>query len=175
MAGIENYQYTNIPLINAVRNHDIDLVKKLLAEGANPNVLDNEGRTPLILAKLYAQSMSFDEDIGIYNQLLLAGADQNIRDNFGFDADYYGYEKVKPDFDKKRKELNTLKVAAILNEIHPAEMYEGDSVYTHLDPDTMKEFNDYSAGKKRRKTIKRRKSIKRRKTIRRRKIIKRRK
>ncbi len=67
---------------------------------------------------------------------------------------------------KKKKEFNTLQVAAILNEIHP----EGNagSVYEQLDVDTMKDFNDYSAGKKRRKTIKRRKSIKRRKTIKRR-------
>jgi ankyrin repeat protein len=102
MAGIVNYQYTNNPLIRAVRNQDTDLVKKLLAEGANPNVLDNEGRTPLILATMFSKNPLY-KDTGIYNQLLLAGADQNIRDNFGFDADYYGYEPVFPDFEKKKK------------------------------------------------------------------------
>ena len=173
MAGISNYQYTNNPLITAVRNQDTDLVKKLLAEGANPNVLDNEGRTPLILAKMFSIHPTLYKDTGIYNQLLLAGADQNIRDDFGFDADDYGYVPVRPDFEKKKKEFNTLKVAAILKEIHP-EANIGN-VYDQLDVDTMKDFNDYSGGKKRRKTIRRRKTIKRRKTIRRRKIIKRRK
>jgi len=157
------------------------LVKFFLEEGANPNSWYNE-IFPAVLdepdKKCTALHVAVrNRDLVSYKNLLLAGADPNIRDDFGHVADDYlrGLPEL-PDFEKKKKELNTLKVAAILNEIHPeAEMYKGDSVYDRLDVDTMKEFNDYSGGIKRRKTIKIRKSIKRRKTIRRRKIIKRRK
>ena len=143
MAGnIQN----DAPLIAAVKKQDTDLVKKLLAEGANPNILDNNGRTPLILATMFS-THPFYNDTEIYNHLLLAGADQNIRDKFGFVADdFFRWSDNLHNFEKKKKEFNTLKVAAILKEIHP-EANIGN-VYDQLDVDTMKNFNDYSGGKR---------------------------
>jgi len=153
-------------LHEAVENNKPTLAKLLLENGANPNLQDFHKRTALHAA-------AATNNLESYKDLLLAGADPTIEDKNYFVADDYRYITKIPDFEKKKKELNTLKVAAILNKIHP-EANVGN-VYDQLDFDTMKEFNDYLGGKKRRKTIKRRKSIKRRKTIRRRKIIKRRK
>ena len=160
-------QKGDAPLLVAVDNMDIDSVKRLLAEGANPNVRGKINRTPLHIAAGLSQYPKLAHNTEIYNELLLAGADQNLTDDYGHVPDnYLRWSKNLPNFEKKRKEFNTLQVAAILNEIHP----EGNagSVYDQLDVDTMKDFNDYSAGKKRRKTIRRRKTIKRRKTTKRR-------
>jgi ankyrin repeat protein len=153
-------------LISAIETRKPTLVKFFLEEGANPNSWYNE-IFPAVFdepdKKCTALHVAVrNRDLVSYKNLLLAGADPNIRDDFGHVADDYlrGLPEL-PDFEKIKKELNTLKVAAILQETIPE--------YHQLDVDTMKEFNDYSAdaGKKRRKTIKRRKSIKRRKTIRR--------
>lgn len=63
---------------------DIDLVKIFVCTGANPNIQNNNGDTPLHLSK----------DIEITNILLYAGADPNIKNNKGISPllkikDYY--------------------------------------------------------------------------------------
>ncbi len=56
-----------------------DVVRTLIAAGANPNVADQDGNTPLMLAA-HQQSL---ESVGI---LLAAGADVNAKDKFGHSA-----------------------------------------------------------------------------------------
>lgn len=65
------------PLHLAVGRGDPDTVKVLLEAGANPNLQDNDGVTPLTLAKSYA-GMGEVADL-----LLKAGADPRILDKHG--------------------------------------------------------------------------------------------
>ena len=54
-----------------------DSLEDLLSKGANPNVRDNRGRTPLHHAAFYG----YAENV---QALLAAGADPNARDNEGW-------------------------------------------------------------------------------------------
>jgi hypothetical protein len=165
------------PLFMAVHNMNTGLVKQLLAEGADPNVRGEFNRTPLHIAALMyltypANNYSFPTArlSEIYYELLKAGSDPNIIDDLGYVAD--DFIRLSPNlhnFEKKKKEFNTLKGIAALQKIQPeAEMYTGSNVYTHLDAKSIKDLHDYSGGIKRRKTIRRRKTIKRRKSSKRR-------
>lgn len=66
----------------AVNAQNRDLVKLLLKTGANPNVTNNEGATPLAWA-VYPRDEEKDCEIDIISSLLLAGADPNIKDIHG--------------------------------------------------------------------------------------------
>ena len=104
MAGnIQN----DAPLIAAVRNNNTRLVKQLLAEGADPNIIHGEYlRTPLHEAGLNSQYPSRSSNTEIYNHLLLAGADQNIRDTGGHvPGDFFRWSDNLHNFEKKKKSL----------------------------------------------------------------------
>jgi len=64
-------------LVDAVRRGDVQEVARLLAAGANPNVKDLDGKTPLHIA---AEQCNAD----IAELLLKHGADPNARDEHGF-------------------------------------------------------------------------------------------
>lgn len=66
---------------------DKDMTEKLLKQGANPNLLDNEGRTPLLYAvysALFGDSLC-DQEVAkeIITILLRHGADSSIKDHDG--------------------------------------------------------------------------------------------
>ena len=67
-------------LFEAVRQRSRDRIRTLLAAGANPNVHNNAGRTPL----MYAVPYYYGADTAIITQLIAAGADVNARDNLGW-------------------------------------------------------------------------------------------
>ena len=61
------------PLIAAVRKNDLELTQELLDEGADCNLSDNHGNTPLIIACMFAN------DVEIIKALLQGNANPNIR------------------------------------------------------------------------------------------------
>ena len=63
-------------------NRKIGRVKQLLKDGADPNIAENNGTTPLMEA---ASGGAFD----LVNLLLENGADRTARDNFGHNAADY--------------------------------------------------------------------------------------
>ncbi|NEM97381.1 ankyrin repeat domain-containing protein [Pontibacter burrus] len=65
-------------------------LEKLLASGANPNIQNNEGKTPLILA------CELNSNFEIILALIQAGADPKLRDQSGKAAiDYTSHENVQ--------------------------------------------------------------------------------
>ena len=78
-------------IARAVISGDVKSVKKLLKEGADPNVRDEKGRTPLHHAVK-------DGRLDIVKLLVESGADVNAPDNYGLTplhyAVDYGYEKL---------------------------------------------------------------------------------
>ena len=80
-AGLNRTRDTNpapIHLAALHMGHDsLDDLDDLLSKGANPNVKDNRGRTPLHHAAFYG----YAENVQV---LLAAGADPNARDNEGW-------------------------------------------------------------------------------------------
>ena len=50
VACIENVNYSDTSLINAVRRNDVDLIKRLLRDGADAKATNNRGETPLMFA-----------------------------------------------------------------------------------------------------------------------------
>jgi ankyrin repeat protein len=65
-------------LIDAIIQHDINTVKNLLQQGANPNLCEDKANlTPLHFAVIYRSP-------GIIPLLLAAGADPNIQNEDGF-------------------------------------------------------------------------------------------
>lgn len=79
-AGGDSYflgKEKEIALLQAVRNDDVELVRKLVQEGADVNVRDIFQQTPLFIA------LSFPDFCDCLPVLLEAGADESIRDNAG--------------------------------------------------------------------------------------------
>jgi len=75
----ENDKYGWTALLYAQENHYLDIVKALIAKGADANMGDNNRRTPLICASRLGNT-------GIVKALLAAGADVNAKDNVGWTA-----------------------------------------------------------------------------------------
>jgi ankyrin repeat protein len=69
---------------------DLVLVRDLLALGADPDVRDEDGRTPLFSAVLGGS-------IGLAGLLLEAGADVNARDSQGFSPLHYAAQEDLPE------------------------------------------------------------------------------
>ena len=67
----------NQELVKAAFLCDFARVRALLAQGADPDSPDNEGRTPLVSAVL-------GNSVGVLALLLESGADPNMRDNDGW-------------------------------------------------------------------------------------------
>lgn len=62
----------NEQLLAAVRSHDIELVKTLIAYGADVNYMNQDGFNPLRCAIVY-------DDLAIFKELLNAGANLNFK------------------------------------------------------------------------------------------------
>ncbi|HEX2660621.1 MAG TPA: ankyrin repeat domain-containing protein, partial [Polyangia bacterium] len=69
---------------------DLIKVRQLLAEGADPNARDEDGRPPLVSAVLGGS-------IGLVGLLLEAGADVNARDPRGFAPLHFAAEEQLPE------------------------------------------------------------------------------
>ena len=92
-ARIEGPAGQNLPLIAAVQGHQLESVKLLIERGANVNLADDKGRTPL----MHAAVADFG-DTRMVELLLKAGAKQDARDAGGLTAaDYarqFNHEKT---------------------------------------------------------------------------------
>lgn len=67
------------PLILAIGQGDLEITKKLLDAGANPNIADAEGRTPLIAAEIRKEL-----NIPLLETMLNSGADIHAISDSGF-------------------------------------------------------------------------------------------
>ena len=72
-------------LIDAARNGDIDTINRLLDEGANPNILSQDGRLPLAVAVRNSNTTSSPQAVKLF---LDRGADPDLKEigNSGFTA-----------------------------------------------------------------------------------------
>lgn len=86
------------PLMVAAANPNYEITRFLLIQGADPNILDKEGRTALMLACLV------NPEPKVILALLGAGADPNIKDKNGEDAFLAAKQNQNP---KVLKVLNT--------------------------------------------------------------------
>jgi hypothetical protein len=77
-------------LIDAAFVCDLVKVRELLVAGADPNVPDDDGRTPLFSAVLGGS-------IGLVGLLLESRADIHARDNQGFSALHYAAQEDLPE------------------------------------------------------------------------------
>src|SRR3954447_10000171 len=77
-------------LVDAAFVCDFVRVRALLAEGANPNARDEEGRTPLFSAVLGAS-------VGLVGLLLEKGADVNAKDGDGWTALHFAAQEYLPE------------------------------------------------------------------------------
>jgi ankyrin repeat protein len=73
-------------LVDAAFVCDLVLVRDLLALGANPNVRDEDGRTPLFSAVLGGS-------LGLVGLLIESGAEVNARDSQGFTPLHYAAQE----------------------------------------------------------------------------------
>jgi ankyrin repeat protein len=77
-------------LVDAAFVCDLIKVRALLAEGADPDAPDDDGRTPLCSAVLGGS-------IGLVGLLLEGGADVNARDHHGFSPLHFAAQEYLPE------------------------------------------------------------------------------
>ncbi len=80
----------NQELVKAAFLCDFVRVRELLAEGADPDAPDEEGRTPLFSAVL-------GNSVGVLALLLEAGADPNLRDRDGWTPLHFAAQERLPE------------------------------------------------------------------------------
>lgn len=83
-------EVTSRALIDAALICDLVRVRELLARGADPNVRDDDGRTPLFSAVLGGS-------IGLVGLMLESRADVNARDSDGFTALHFAAQEYLPE------------------------------------------------------------------------------
>jgi len=76
------------PLIVAIRNDKQDIVEVLIAAGADVNLKDVDGKTPLMHALA-----ALEPNIGLIEMLISQGADPRITDRYGYDAFVYARDR----------------------------------------------------------------------------------
>ena len=86
------------PLISGIYNHKEDVVDFLIKQGANPNIPDNNGETPLVWA-----IKVWNSNTNLVAKLLKSGADPKVQSRFREDA-----------FDVARTQSNALELLRIL-------------------------------------------------------------
>lgn len=69
--------YLNTPLIRAIYHRKLKSVKSLLSLGANPNIRNNQGVTPQIVAIIDSRNHLSRDDTKFLSELLNAGANPN--------------------------------------------------------------------------------------------------
>jgi ankyrin repeat protein len=80
----------NQELVKAAFLCDFTRVRALLAEGADPDALDDDGRSPLFSAVL-------GNSVGVLALLLESGADPNLRDNDGWTPLHFAAQESLPE------------------------------------------------------------------------------
>jgi ankyrin repeat protein len=90
MSGSRREGATDRELVDAAFVCDLIRVRALLAEGANPNSRDDEGRTPTFSAVLGGS-------IALLGLLIEAKADVNAQDEHGWTALHVAAEEVLPE------------------------------------------------------------------------------
>ncbi len=68
----------NTELLNAAKNGDIEKVKSLISEGADVNVVDKNGDTPLIWAATNGHKETVE------TLLKVKGIDVNVKGQYGY-------------------------------------------------------------------------------------------
>jgi ankyrin repeat protein len=90
MATIKDRDQLNKGLLDAAFVGDFVRVRELLHRGADVNVRDQDGRTPLFSAVLGGS-------VGLLGLLLESGADVNARDNDGWTALHFAAQEYEPE------------------------------------------------------------------------------
>jgi ankyrin repeat protein len=90
MAAIKDREELSRALSEAAFVCDFMRARQLLQRGADPNVRDGEGRTPLISAVLGGS-------VGLVGLLLESGADVNAQDQEGWTALHFAAQEHEPE------------------------------------------------------------------------------
>jgi ankyrin repeat protein len=108
--GLMNATTKEEQLLFAVKNDDIEQVQQLLDAKANPNIADNEGRTPLLVT-------AYDKEI--IKALLVAGANPNIASKQGYTPtdQALSYPEIKKYIEEKIKITKPLLAGAKIGRI----------------------------------------------------------
>jgi hypothetical protein len=77
----------NMTLISAAMTNDNDGVVRMLRDGADPNIVDESGRTPLMWAAIHNNEATL-------RALLRAGADPSVQDMEGHTASWHSMRRT---------------------------------------------------------------------------------